>query len=72
MARALTRLIRFFLDHWLWMALLASAFLLAIAHAFETFGGLAPCLLCLQQRTVYWVAIAVAAVGLLVHLTPVR
>jgi disulfide bond formation protein DsbB len=70
MAAALARLIRFFLERWLWVALLSSALMLAIAHAFETFGGLAPCLLCLQQRTVYWVAIAVAAVGLAAHLTP--
>jgi disulfide bond formation protein DsbB len=44
--------------------------MLAIAHAFETFGGLAPCILCLQQRTVYWVAMAVSAAGLLANVTP--
>ena len=31
--------------------------MLAAAHAFQTFGGLAPCELCLKQRTVYWVAV---------------
>lgn len=39
----------------------ACAALLAIAHAFQTFGGLAPCTLCLRQREVYWVAGALAA-----------
>jgi disulfide bond formation protein DsbB len=49
---------------WLTVSLLVSALMLAIAHAFETFGGLAPCHLCLQQREAYWVAMGVAAVGL--------
>jgi disulfide bond formation protein DsbB len=49
--------------HWPLAALLASAAALAVAHAFETFGHLAPCTLCLKQREVYWVALAVAAVG---------
>lgn len=45
-----------------WAPLLAaavSAAMLAIAHGFETFGGLAPCTLCLKQREVYWAALAV-------------
>lgn len=46
---------------WPWLALLASVVMLGAAHAFERFGGLAPCLLCLRQREVYWVAMAVAA-----------
>ena len=37
--------------------------MLGIAHAFETFGRLAPCELCLKERQVYWVATAVAAAG---------
>jgi len=49
------------LDRWRLCALVASALMLATAHAFETFGGLAPCLLCLRQREVYWVAMALAA-----------
>lgn len=49
---------------WLTIALIVSAAMLAVAHASETFGGLAPCHLCLQQREVYWVAMAVAAAGL--------
>lgn len=49
----------------LWPALasIASATLLAAAHAFETFGGYAPCGLCLRQREVYWAALALAAAG---------
>ncbi len=50
-----------FLDRWRLCALLASAAMLATAHAFETFGGFAPCTLCLRQREVYWVAAALAA-----------
>ena len=50
--------------NWPWAALFASAALLGVAHAFETFGHLMPCELCLKQRTVYWVAMGVAAAGL--------
>jgi len=57
-------LIRPILDRWPLCALGASAAMLAIAHAFERFGGLAPCTLCLRQREVYWVAGAVALAGL--------
>jgi disulfide bond formation protein DsbB len=56
------RVLRPFLDRWRFCALLASAALLAIAHGFQTFGGLAPCTLCLRQREVYWVAGALAAI----------
>ena len=41
---------------WPFIALLASALMLAVAHAFESFGGYMPCQLCLRQREVYWVA----------------
>jgi disulfide bond formation protein DsbB len=51
------------LRHWPLIAAGVSAVMLAIAHGFETFGGLAPCELCLHQREVYWVAILVALVG---------
>jgi disulfide bond formation protein DsbB len=54
------------LARWRLAALIASAAMLAIAHAFETFGGLAPCTLCLRQREVYWVAATVALVAMLV------
>jgi disulfide bond formation protein DsbB len=47
------------LAHWPLVAALVSAAMLAIAHAFETFGGLAPCTLCLKAREVYWVALTV-------------
>ncbi|RAK60167.1 disulfide bond formation protein B [Phenylobacterium hankyongense] len=53
--------LRPFLDRWRLCALVISAGMLAIAHAFETFGGLAPCTLCLRQREVYWVAAALSA-----------
>lgn len=44
---------------------LASAAMLAAAHAFEGIGGYQPCGLCLQQREVYWAALAAAGAGLL-------
>jgi len=56
--------------HWLVAALLASAAMLAIAHAFETFGHLAPCTLCLRQREVYWTAMTVAAAALVATRLP--
>jgi disulfide bond formation protein DsbB len=51
------------LDHWPLVGACASAAMLAGAHAFETFGGLAPCHLCLYQRDVYWVALSVGVAG---------
>jgi len=60
------------LRSWPIWALLTSAAMLAIAHAFQTFGGLAPCTLCLQQRDVYWVAMAVAALAVAATWTPAR
>ncbi|MCG8441110.1 MAG: disulfide bond formation protein B [Caulobacterales bacterium] len=47
--------------HWPLLAGAASAAMLAAAHAFERLGGYAPCELCLRQREVYWIALAVAA-----------
>jgi disulfide bond formation protein DsbB len=51
---------------WFIAAAVLSALMLAIAHGFETFGGLAPCELCLHQREGYWIelAVAVASYGL--------
>ncbi len=46
------------------LSALASAALLAGAHAFERFGGLAPCALCLDQREAHWAGLAVALAGL--------
>jgi len=63
-------LLRPFLDRWRLFALLASGAMLGIAHAFQTFGGMAPCELCLKQRTVYWVAIGVAAVSMVIVRLP--
>jgi disulfide bond formation protein DsbB len=58
------------LERWRLFALLISAAMLAIAHAFQTFGGLAPCELCLKQRTVYWVAGGLAAAAMVVVRLP--
>ena len=59
---------------WRWplWALIAAATLLGIAHAFETFGHLSPCELCLKQRDAYWAAMGVAAVGLALSYSPVK
>lgn len=48
---------------WPLLAAIASALMLAVAHGFQNFGHLAPCELCLKQREVYWVALAVGLVG---------
>jgi disulfide bond formation protein DsbB len=68
MANVLDPLLR----RWPVWALLVSAAMLATAHAFQTFGGLEPCTLCLQQRDVYWTAMSVCAIALAVGLTPAR
>jgi disulfide bond formation protein DsbB len=52
--------VRFVIRWWVAFAFLASAAALATAHAFETFGELAPCHLCLKQRDIYWFAIAIS------------
>ncbi len=53
---------------WTAFALAASLALLGAAHAFERFGDLAPCNLCLKQREVYWGAVAIALTATLWHL----
>jgi len=45
---------------WTAFALAAALAMLGAAHAFERFGGLPPCSLCLKQREVYWAAVAIA------------
>lgn len=50
-----------FLDRWRLCAVLIAAGMLATAHAFETFGGYAPCTLCLRQREVYWTILGLGA-----------
>lgn len=69
-APATTSIVALTIEWWPLIALLASATMLAAAHAFETFGKLAPCLLCLKQREVYWAAGAVSLVALGVRFTP--
>lgn len=51
------------LRRWSLWAAVASAVMLATAHAFQTFGGLEPCILCLRQREVYWAALTVGLAG---------
>jgi disulfide bond formation protein DsbB len=56
-------------EHWPVLALVACAFMLGSAHAFETFGKLAPCLLCLKQREAYWLTGTVALVAIVLTRT---
>jgi disulfide bond formation protein DsbB len=60
------------LKRWPLVAILSSLLMLAIAHAFETFGHLPPCHLCLLQRDVYWSAIFVGAAVWLIERTAPR
>lgn len=55
---------RALLDRWLLIGTCAAGAVLLAAHAFETFGGLAPCHLCFYQRDVYWAALGAGAAGL--------
>ena len=48
---------------WAGAAALASAAMLAAAHAFEKFGGYAPCALCLTAREIYWLALTIGGLG---------
>jgi disulfide bond formation protein DsbB len=48
---------------WVGAAALASVAMLAAAHAFERFGGYAPCALCLTAREIYWAALTIAGLG---------
>lgn len=58
---------------WPFISLFASGALLAVAHAFERFGGLAPCSLCLDQREWHWAAVAASVLGIAwVRFVPAR
>lgn len=57
-------------DLWPVVAFVASAAMLGAAHAFETFGKLYPCTLCLKQREVFWVAGTVALIAMATRYSP--
>ncbi|RFB04465.1 disulfide bond formation protein B [Parvularcula marina] len=60
----LSKLESYFTPRWAFMiAGGVSAALLGGAHAFENFGGLEPCLLCLEQREIHWTALTIAFLG---------
>ena len=50
---------------WAGLTFLASAALLGGAWAFQIFGGLQPCALCLYQRWPYWAVIVIAGLAVL-------
>lgn len=64
--------LRFVLRQWPLCAAVVSVAMLAIAHAFEQFGGLDPCVLCLRQREVYWTALAIGIAGFVLQRVPGR
>lgn len=66
----MSRFLNPILERWRIWALGSSLGMLAIAHGFETIGGLAPCTLCLRAREVYWVAATIALVGMVVVRLP--
>ena len=66
----MTNVLRPFLERWRLCAVLVAAAMLATAHAFETFGGYAPCMLCLRQREVYWVILALGLIFMVLVRTP--
>ncbi len=61
----MTRILTLITRYWPFVALAVSAAMLTAAHIFENL-GYAPCTLCLRQREVYWVALAVAVANLIV------
>jgi len=63
-------MLRPFLDRWRLVAVLVAAAMLATAHAFETFGGYAPCTLCLRQREVYWTILGIGAAFMIIVRLP--
>jgi disulfide bond formation protein DsbB len=46
------------------ISLMVSALLLLGAHGFERIGGMAPCLLCLDQREAHWAILAAGGMAL--------
>ena len=54
--------LRILAKRWPLIAALVSAAMLIAAHGFQL-AGYTPCDLCLRQRQVYWVALAVALIG---------
>jgi len=53
-------------SNWWAAAFIVSAALLIAAHAFQTFGALAPCQMCLAQRDWHWGVAAFAIVSMTV------
>ncbi len=54
-------------NDWPYFAGLAAVLMLGAAHAFEEFGKLHPCLLCLHQREVYWAALSVSVIAIIIR-----
>lgn len=54
-------------NDWPYFAGLTAILMLGAAHAFEEFAKLYPCLLCLHQREIYWAALGVAVIAIIVR-----
>lgn len=50
---------------WPYFAGFAAISMLGAAHAFEEFGKLYPCILCLHQREVFWAALSVSVIAII-------
>ena len=58
-----TRIFLLFSRWWSITAFVVALSMLGIAHAFQEFGHLSPCHLCLKQRDIYWIAVGVSGVS---------
>ena len=52
------------LIRWPVLALASSLIMLGSAHAFEKFGNMPPCALCLHQREAYWASVGVSILAI--------
>ena len=52
-------------NDWPYFAGMTALLMLGAAHAFEEFGKLYPCILCLHQREVYWAALCVSVLAII-------
>jgi disulfide bond formation protein DsbB len=59
----LKKMLHLYARWWAVVAFVASGMMLAAAWAFQIWGDLAPCPLCLRQREIYWAALGVSLVS---------
>jgi len=59
----LKKMLHLYARWWAVVAFMASGMMLAAAWAFQIWGHLSPCPLCLRQREIYWAALGVSLVS---------